>query len=589
MKNYATKFMLTVLLAVAFSLTSCQEEFEQLPNNNEEQAISASSSTAKLIKNTSSKDGSFDNIVDGASCFAIQFPYTVNVDGLDITIDSIEDLKLIEEIFDEVETDEDLLEILFPITITLADYTEIVINSKEELREIAKDCIEGGDDDDIECIDFVYPLTLFTFDVNLEKSGSVTVENDMQLRRFFANLEGDELVSFDFPVTLELYDGTKVTVETNAELAMTLESAKEQCDEDDDDDHNDDDFTKERLDKYLVECPWLVRDVTRGEVNQTDQYFEYLMNFEEDGTVKVKDRNGSYLEGTWSTRVGSNSNRVLLKMEFTDLVDFSLEWYVYELGEGKIKFWANDGKDKIIMKRFCEEDNDPDTIREILKECSWIIKKVQLNNLDVNRLLGFEFEFKADGVVTLSDGDYTGTGTWGITTNANGRLVMAIVMGDEPGVSFEWLLSDLKNDRLKFNIEGIAYELLLERNCDNDDEDEDVVWIRGLFDNTEWEVALFSENEDETTEVYADYAFSFNADHSVKINLNDQEVATGKWYVYRNSYGTLEMIIRFGDDNNFYPLANDYVILEVDENRFSLKHENKDGDGYDKLVFELIE
>ncbi|MCK0156253.1 hypothetical protein MWU65_03620 [Cellulophaga sp. F20128] len=589
MKNFVTKFMFAILLMAAFSLSSCQEEFEELPNNTNEEAIVASSSTAKLIERASSKDGSFDNIVDGASCFAVQFPYTVNVDGLDITIDSIEDLELIEEIFDTVETDDDILEILFPITITLADYSEIVINSKEELRSIAKECIEGGDDDDIECIDFVYPVTLYSFSVNLEKTSTVTVENDRQLRRFFGDLEDHELVSFDFPLTLEQYDGTKITVENNAELALALENAEDMCDEDDDDDYNDDDFTKERLDNYLVECPWLVRDVIRSSQDQSAQYFEYLMNFKEDGTVIVKDRVGNSIEGNWSTRVGANSNRVLLKLEFTVLVDFNLEWFVYELGDGIIKFYANDGADKILMKRFCVDNDTPDTLRGLLKECNWIIKKVKLNNEEINRLLGYEFSFLADGVVTLSNKTTTSQGTWAITTNAQGRLVMAITMGDEPGVSFEWLISDLRNERLKFSIEGTYYELILERNCDDDENDEDVTWIRGIFDETKWEVDLFSQNEDDITEGYATDTYSFTADGEVIItNPNDQELDRGSWRVYRNSEGTLEMILNFSDNSNYHPLANDYVILEVEEDEISLKHKNDDG-SYDRLDFELIE
>ena len=104
---------------MALSFTSCQEEFEELPGEDSQEAILASSSTAQLIQRTSSKDGSYDNIVDGASCFAINFPYVVNVNGLDINIDAVEDLKLIKNLFDEVEIDDDILDIIFPITYNL--------------------------------------------------------------------------------------------------------------------------------------------------------------------------------------------------------------------------------------------------------------------------------------------------------------------------------------------------------------------------------------------------------------------------------------------------------------------------------------
>ncbi|MGY8914146.1 MAG: hypothetical protein ACKVJF_03570, partial [Flavobacteriales bacterium] len=252
MKKFFSYLMYTGLLVFAMNFTSCQDEFEELPQGNDQEAIAASSATANLVERTSSNDGSFDNIVDGSSCIAIQFPYTVEVAGIQLTIDSIADLRLIEEIFDSIDGDEDFLEILFPITITLSDFTEVVINNKEDLREIAADCIEGGDDDDIECIDFVYPVKLYTFSANLQQTGSLIVNSDLELRRFFKGLDDNDLVSFDFPISLALYDGTEITVNSNIELANAIENAKDACDEDDDNDYNDDDFNKERLDKFLV-------------------------------------------------------------------------------------------------------------------------------------------------------------------------------------------------------------------------------------------------------------------------------------------------------------------------------------------------
>ena len=89
MKKFLSYLMYAGLLAFAMNFTSCQDEFEELPQGNEQQAIAASSSTAKLVERTSSNDGSFDNIVDGSSCIAIQFPYTVEIAGIQLTIDSM--------------------------------------------------------------------------------------------------------------------------------------------------------------------------------------------------------------------------------------------------------------------------------------------------------------------------------------------------------------------------------------------------------------------------------------------------------------------------------------------------------------------
>ena len=574
MKKFLSYLMYAGLLAFAMNFTSCQDEFEELPQGNEQQAIAASSSTAKLVERTSSNDGSFDNIVDGSSCIAIQFPYTVEIAGIQLTIDSMADLKLIEEIFDSVDGDEDFLEILFPITITLSDFTEVVINNKEELRDLAADCIEGGDDDDIECIDFVYPVKLYTFSANLQQTGSVVVNSDLELRRFFKGLDDNDLVSFEFPLTLALYDGTEITVNSNAELANAIENVKDACDEDDDDDYNDDDFNKERLDTFLVTCPFLVHEVKRNGINQTEQYFEYVMNFKENGTVIVRNRLGAALEGTWSTRVGEN--RVLLKLQFDVLVDFSLEWLVYEIEEGKIKLYSGDGN-KIIMKKACDIlNNTPDTLRQILRECSWVIKKVKNNGEEIDRLLGYKFSFGANAEVTLSNGVNTSTGSWAITTNAQGQLVMAITM----------LLRDLNNKRLKFEIEGTAYELLLERHCNDNNEDGDVLEIRNYLLGGAWKIAEYTVNGIDTTSSYGDFDFFFSSNNVASISVNaDPLVDNGLWRIIRDSEGKLKCYLNYGEGNNFITLSDDWDIVAATSTSLKLRSESGDGT-IETLIFE---
>ena len=89
MKKFFNYAFYTSLVMLALTFTSCQDEFEKLPEDEAQtEAISATSTTAKLIENTTSNDGSFDNIVDESSCFNVKFPYTVEVNGLEVTINS---------------------------------------------------------------------------------------------------------------------------------------------------------------------------------------------------------------------------------------------------------------------------------------------------------------------------------------------------------------------------------------------------------------------------------------------------------------------------------------------------------------------
>ncbi len=584
MKKLLSYFGYISMLLLLIGLGACQEEIEELPEGNNQEAINASSSTAKLVKRASARDGSYDDIIDDSSCFAINFPYVVNVNGLEVKINSKEDLKFVKDLLGGVAFDRSILNIVFPVTITFSDYSEITIANMGQMKELAESCRKGGDDDDIDCVEFVYPITVYSFDVNLQQTGSVSVANDMQLRRYFKDLKDDQLVSFQFPITLKLYNDTEVRVNSNAEMAEVIENAKDECEDDDDDDEKERDFTLERLNEYLVACPWLMKEVETKDQNNTPQYFDNLMNFKEDGTVVVRDRSGTQLVGSWKSVVVNE--RVKLQLEFDVLVDISLEWFVYDIGDGKIKLFADDDN-KIILRKACGiVDNTPDTLREILKECSWVIRKIEVDDEELDRLLGYEFSFKAEGVVTLSNGTDTSEGTWGITTNAQGRLVMAITMGEEPGVSFEWLLSDLRDKYLGFSIgEDDDYELILERVCDDNNGDGDVVEIRNILREGKWVVAKYMDDGEDETEDYANLDFNFVLNALVTVSTNDVPLHFGLWRVIRNSEGKLKFYLNFGLEASLEDLTDHWRIVGVTENRIELLDVSSDG-SVNLLVFE---
>jgi len=463
MKKFLNYASYAILLAFALTFTACsnEEPLELLQEDN--QTLTSSSTTSQLISRMVSNDGSYDNIIDGSSCFDIRFPYTVMANGLEVTIDSVEDLKIIEELFDAIDSDDDVLDIIFPITITKADYTEITINNSEDLRELAAQCVEGGGDDDIECIDVIYPVTLFTYNPNLEQTGTVTVESDKEMRRFFAGLDETELISIEFPVMFEKFDGTKVTVNSNEELADAIERAKEICDEDDDNDHNDDDFTEERLELLLVECPWLVKELQRSNLPQgvvADEYADYLLNFKEDGTVTAVDREGMMLEGEWETTV--SDYRVKLTLEFEFIAAFSLEWFVYEIDKDRIKLFISDADgDKIIMKRSCEEPmvtcTESFITDALLDDCTWSVsdgKNEFLNNFRMD-FTSMNIHVRNPNETVVDEGNWEISGT--IITFNNLSMEMANYIG-------EWEIVECRADRFKMK-RGEEY-LVVEKDCE---------------------------------------------------------------------------------------------------------------------------
>ncbi|HMB64725.1 MAG TPA: hypothetical protein VKN36_16715, partial [Eudoraea sp.] len=161
------------------------------------------------------------------------------------------------------------------------------------------------------------------------------------------------------------------------------------------------------------------------------------------------------------------------------------------------------------------------------------------------------------------------------------------VMGDETGVSFEWPLSDLRNDRLKFEIPGTGYELILQRVCDDNNSDGDVPEIRNVLMGGEWVVALYEDGEVNETQNYLGYNFAFSAEHMVSATLGETGPSfPGLWRVIRNSDGKLMVYLNLGDEDPLGELTDDWSFVSMTNGgRLELKSESGDG-SVSTLVFE---
>ena len=566
MKKSFYYILCAILLTAVLALTSCgKEDFQQevtIEDATNEQTLEATSAIINLMQRTADNDGSFDNIVDGSSCFDISFPYLVSVNGVELTIASMEDLELIEKIFDAFETDEDILDIIFPITITLADYTELTLNGVSDLQELADQCTEG-EDDDIECIDFVYPITVFTFDPNLVRTATVTANSDSELRRFFTGLGATDLISIEFPLSFELQDGTTVTVNSNTELGNAIETAIDSCDEDDDNDFNDDDFTQEGLNAVLVECPWLVKGLERNNQDFSQEYVDYVLNFTDDGSVTARNRDGELINGEWSTSI--SDFRVLLRLEFEFLADFTLEWFVNDIDEEKIKLFVGDS-DKIIMIKYCEDVPvacGEEFISAALDSCRWLPSQ---QGFDFLNDLSIDFSNRNIHVYD-EDGVAVDEGNWEISGNVVTFNNLSMELANYIGV---WEV--VACSAVRFELQRGEETLVIEKECEKEPVECSEAFIRETISSCQWAP---SQGENSFLD---DLLIDFSR---MAIHVRDPEgtvVEEGNWSISGNvlTFNQLSMALA-----NY---IGEWTVTECSAERFVLE---RDGDN-EPLVIEKV-
>jgi hypothetical protein len=311
------RVIILLLFLTVLNITSCRTEDSELIQNPENETLDPNSIVAQLIQRTTANDGSKDNIIDRANCFDIKFPYSVHVNNEEIIINSANDFVAVECVFDQSEDDIDTLDIMFPVNIIRADFSEITISNISEFNSYTANCNgENVADSDIECLDFQYPIEASTFNSNSELLETINLENDYQLYDFIEDIDNNDIITIDFPISVILADSTRVSLNNFNELQSTIENAINTCDEDDDYDYNEDDCdhcTKTGVENLLTNClDWNVNTLRRdSNTNYDNIYYNYAFNFFNDGTLSVS-WNTTTVFGTWIASGSANNIEVII-------------------------------------------------------------------------------------------------------------------------------------------------------------------------------------------------------------------------------------------------------------------------------------
>jgi len=399
----------------------------------------------------------------------VNLPVTVIVNGEEIVIENEDDLDLIEDIFDEFDEDDDEVEIVFPITITLEDFTEVVINNYEELEALADECNgENEDDDDIECIDFQYPISISVYDSDFELIETIDVNSDEELYDFIDDLDDDLEASINFPVTMILADGTELVVNDNDELEAAIEAAEDACDEDDDNDYDDDDDEDDEDD----------------EDDDEDEEFECFEDTaidlcDEDGVVDgitTIDLSQAYNECTLAAiyfarfyetledAEAGNDNFIADPVNYTNTQAFEQTVYhaIIDVNDNIV---VNVSEVELIVENCNTSGCSQEDVNEFLIECVWNAA----NYNDSDSLIDYDLEFMENGDLIISMGTDTYTGSWSTENVGDGSGDIAVVLGvpapDIQVIDGTWLVVECDEDRFELHT-NTTDTLVIERDCD---------------------------------------------------------------------------------------------------------------------------
>ncbi|GFD78465.1 hypothetical protein KUL118_13270 [Tenacibaculum sp. KUL118] len=326
-KMKTIKLITILALATLTIFTSCQsEENEQVGTN--PNANTPTSETAKKYKRTGMNDGSEDDFLDGNSCAELLFPITATINGKEVTIINELDYSLVLEIMDEFNDDDDTVVFNFPITVKLNNYTEVTITSQTELEELNRKCDEASDEmeDAISCAKIEYPISMLTYDVNLEQTGTVVIESEKQLYNFVDSLDSSELFSVKYPITITLNNGSSVKVNSDSEF----EDAIEECTSYEEEEEAAE-VAADELETIISKAKFKVESFIQAGVEKADEYAAYTIEFTNEGKLIARNIVNTTLENIEGEYDVESDTRVLLEVEFeagTVVSALGNEWVV---------------------------------------------------------------------------------------------------------------------------------------------------------------------------------------------------------------------------------------------------------------------
>jgi hypothetical protein len=202
----------------------------------------------------------------------------------------------------------------------------------------------------ISCIEFIYPVTIFTYDANGGIVGSTLILDNSQFSNFLDQLPVTHSISISYPITATLSDGTELLIETNDELKESIDNCVDE------------------EEQIIGECEGLIKQcIWKVGYSQTstNNYLGASFLEENGATFFAYDTISAF--GSWSGLVIENELYLNIALNSTQEVEdqFNRNWKVEYLENSSIRLFDEDNEaedtediDEVILRQYCDTPTD---------------------------------------------------------------------------------------------------------------------------------------------------------------------------------------------------------------------------------------
>lgn len=328
------KYLLMSVTAIVF--ISCQNE-ETLVIQDTTQNLTAISPLTGLISRVSQNPTSKDNVLDNSSCFNVQLPVTVIVNGTHITVSDQNDYTKVQAALDAFSNDNDIVNFVYPITIQYQNFkTDLIINPNQ-LEDVIDNCDDDDGFDEIDCLHINYPIKINIYNADNQIANTITIQNNKDLYNFLKDIESNVFISINYPVSITNFKGQNVVITNNSNFESSIEDGIKDCNT------NSSSGGNQNFASILTNGTWRV-SYYFDDSDETLNYKGYNFTFNPNGTVVViKEKNT--IAGNWSTFINSGQDIFLLKFDDSKLEELEDNWKITEFTTTNVRLKNKNSSD----------------------------------------------------------------------------------------------------------------------------------------------------------------------------------------------------------------------------------------------------
>jgi hypothetical protein len=333
---------LMLLFVISLTLVNCQKEENEIIDDSQTPKTSSLVSNTPLIgliSRTTQNPTSLDNILDNSSCFSVQLPVTVIVNGNTIVVSTQANYQTVQNAINAFSNDDDIVNFVYPITIKFQDFSTRVLNNSTDLDNALEVCGEDDGFNEIDCIAINYPIVVNVYDVNNQIANSIVITSNTQLFNYIINLDSQTISTIVYPISVTNSSGQSIVINSNSELENFIDNSINDCD--------DSSVPSPTFISILTSGTWRVSYFSEDGVDDTSNYLGYVFTFNSNFSTQIV-KNAVTTSGTWSNYMDSGDNKLNLTFGSSNLEELVEDWNVLEYSQTVIRLKHISGGDGSI-------------------------------------------------------------------------------------------------------------------------------------------------------------------------------------------------------------------------------------------------